>query len=368
MEKTDKKRAEKTTWRQTLFECKEPRFVQALTLSYLSEVGEPVDSYLAKLTLQEKEYFANTILTSAENPLAAQALVQKSEEWKTKRKGCAMASNSATHVNHNPYENPLRLPISMSDTLLPNVHIRHGVKREPYARIIYEDRIRRILRTVCYARRDQWRWFLESSAASTTKVKNIDEKEEEEKAQGTRRPYFRFRKYWVALEWDTERKDWGYPTVEVLDNVGIFIDKRYPWKRGSPDGLVRINGHVLLMIEIKCSLYGVTLVMRPYYYDQMQSMVYLGRQYHPYIDCCDYVSYDHEDFTIQPIGFNSEYYENWFLPREMRWFFSVLFPFHFLHRLKPFVRRSRVKRQMDRYEDPPSWDEEFNRTSKKKHH
>lgn len=66
--------------------------------------------------------------------------------------------------------------------------------------------------------------------------------------------------------------------MTVLDDVGMFIDKRYKWKRGSPDGLVIINGHIMGMIEIKCSLYGVTSVLRTYYYDQIQTMIYLAAQ------------------------------------------------------------------------------------------
>lgn len=99
-------------------------------------------------------------------------------------------------------------------------------------------------------------------------------------------------------------------------------------------------------------------------------MIYLANQYHPYITWCDYVSYDHEDFVIQPIPFAREYFMQWFLPREFRWFFYVLFPFmcYYHQPGAPRIPRSKSKfqRQLESLDDdePASVQEDLNAKEK----
>lgn len=162
----------------------------------------------------------------------------------------------------------------------------------------------RVLRNVCWQRRDRWYWstakqekaatpFAHDAAAADAVAPN---KQSSERTQ----PYFRFRKHWIPLLWDADAKDWACPTIDVLDNVGMFIDRLYKWKRGSPDGLVVINGFVIGMIEIKCSLFGVTSMLRMYYYDQIQVIdCRIACTYHMYV----VVEHDLSGESVSPIHY-----------------------------------------------------------------
>lgn len=69
-----------------------------------------------------------------------------------------------------------------------------------------------------------------------------------------------------------------FPVVQVLDTTGSLVHSKYHYVRGSPDGIVTINGVVVGLIEIKSSMFGVYRISKKQHHDQVCYFASLNKQ------------------------------------------------------------------------------------------
>lgn len=271
--------------------------------TFMKMPGRSVEHYMSRLTDEEKEYYMREIHMSDEMVDKLRATPQRSGLWLGSRRGCCTASNGSAFVGHSPYKSV----ISVTRTLLlneftSNVNMQFGVENEAPARETYVHRMQRIVRNI---------W--------------LDEKKWITKEDGTKGILFAKR----FIPFSSAKNE--CPIFAVNDGVGSYVHPQFRWCRGSPDGICSINGIVIGMIEIKCSLRGPHIGIKLYYYDQIILMMILARLWEGDVDFADYVTFDSRDFNIERFNWNQEYAYNWFFPRVVRYYFMMLFPSFFYH-------------------------------------
>lgn len=254
----------------------------------MSRPGKPYAVYFNKLqsVKDTAELYNQRIASSKEKRSEIEKAAQGSDTWLRNRIGCCTSSNAAAFVGHSPYENPLKMAQKIIENKpFDNKFMEFGRKYEPVARALYETRLQTILDRL---------WA----------------------QKPPERDYINYRQHKIISE----------PKVVIISTSGSLVHPVWHHIRGSPDGIVTINGTAVSLIEIKCSLYGVYPLSKSYHHDQIQFMMAIARCMHPQITDCDYLSFDGHHMSADPLYYQGEYMDNWYWPRCQRFFFEILFP------------------------------------------
>lgn len=230
---------------------------------------------------------------------------QKSVQWLWARTGRLTGSHTSVAVGHQrgtpimkgPYE-------SIFSKFKGNKASQWGSGKEVYATQCYCNDFKRLVTHVFRSQRREKQLL-------------------RLKEGGKERLYFVFRNQRIPVP--NIDQD---PEVEVR-HYGLLID---PWNhhRGvSPDGIVFVNGVAVGVLEVKCA-YAQQKSLYPnihtYYFDQIQSELYIGHLYWPTIQWVDFVVWSPQHFTVDTFTFDAHYYYQWYAPREIRYYFKLYLP------------------------------------------
>jgi hypothetical protein len=256
--------------------------------AFLARPGKPYDVYFHKVqqVKDTSEFYNQRIATTKEKRSEIEKAAQGSDTWLRNRVGCCTSSNAAAFVGHSPYDNPLKMAQRIIENKpFDNKFMEFGRKYEPVARQLYETRLQTILDRL---------WAQKPMS----------------------RAYIYYRKHKISQK----------PVVSIISTSGSLVHPLYHHIRGSPDGIVTINGTAVGLIEIKCSMYGVYPLSKAYHHDQIQFMTAIARCIYPQISDCDYLSFDGTHMSVDPLFYQAEYMDHWYWPRCQRFFFELLFP------------------------------------------
>lgn len=277
-----------------------PRTTKKDVESYLARPGKPYDAYMARLRKEKDsaEFYDLRIAASKQKRSEIEKAAQGSDAWLRNRVGCCTSSNAAAFVGHNPYQNPLKMAQQIIENKpFDNKFMEFGRKYEPVARNLYEKRLQTILDRL---------WAQKPMS----------------------RPHIFFRQHKISQK----------PVVQIISTSGSLVHTLWHHIRGSPDGIVTINGYAVSLIEIKCCMYGVYPLSKSYHHDQIQFMTAIARCQYPQITDCDYLSFDGYHMSVDPIHYDAEYMDHWYWPRCQRFFFDILFPM-LMVRPNPTIQR-----------------------------
>jgi len=228
---------------------------------------------------------------------------QKSAAWLWARTGRITGSTTGTAVGQQRGTPIMRGPFeAIFAKFKGNVASQWGSGKEIYATQCYVNDFKRVVVTV----------FRQQRKNGTIQETMTD---------GENNGYFIFRNQKIPV--DNINNE---PSVEVR-HYGLLID---PWnhQRGvSPDGVIFINGLAVGVLEVKCayahekSLY---VNLKNYYMNQLMCEMYIGHMYWPTIHWLDFVVWSPKNFTVDTYTFDTDYFYNWYAPREVKYYF-VLF-------------------------------------------
>lgn len=265
-----------------------PRTTKADVEAYLARPGKPYDAYFAKLQAgkESSELYNARIAAGKEKRSEIEKAAQGSDVWLRNRVGCCTSSNAAAFVGHSEYDSPLKMAKRIVENKpFDNKFMEFGRKYEPVARSIYEKRLQVIMD----------RLWAEKPLS---------------------RSHIFYRQHKITQK----------PVVQIISTSGSLVHPLYHHIRGSPDGIVTVNGYAVSLIEIKCSMFGVYPLSKSYHHDQIQFMTCIARCMYPQITDCDYISFDGYHMSIDPLYYQAEYMDHWYWPRCQRFFFELLFP------------------------------------------
>jgi hypothetical protein len=226
---------------------------------------------------------------------------QKSGPWLWARTGRLTGSHTGVAVGHQRGTPVMRGPYESTYMKFKgNKASMWGSGKEVYATQCYVNDLKRLVTTVFREQR-------KSGAIQATM------------ADGEHDGYFIFRNQKIPVADINDE-----PSVEVR-HYGLLID---PWNhnRGvSPDGVVFINGVAVGVLEVKCPDQGRSLYLniKPYYFDQIMSEMYIGHLYWPTIHWVDYVVWSPRNFTVDTFTFDARYYYGWYGPRELKYYYRL---------------------------------------------
>jgi YqaJ-like viral recombinase domain len=248
-------------------------------------------------------------------------LPQKSGPWLWARTGRLTGSHTATAVGHQRGVPIMRGPYqSMYTKFKGNKASRHGSGKEVFGTQCYVNDFKRLVTQT----------FREQRRSGTI--------------QADGNGYFVFRNQQIPVPDINED-----PLVEVR-HFGLIIDPLNHFRGTSPDGVVFINGVAVGALEVKCPYASGSFSIYPnildYYFDQIQSELYVCHLYWPTIHWVDFVVWSPKHFTVDTFTFDAKYYFHWYAPRELKYYFRLY--------LKGLGEKMYLTAQQENNELPPN--------------
>ncbi len=267
------------------------------------------------MTPVERAFYEYTILLSPADLLIAKISTfgQKTEPWKWARKGRMTGSTVASSVGHG-YDNrplkqakdaaidkPFKKPVAYGKGPSP---MDWGSGKETYAGQCYINDLQRLVSKVF---REQRLAFFRDP---TTKDQTMT--------------HFVFRDQRIPVP-----NIFIDPQVQIIA-YNLLIQPMNHHRGCSPDGVVFINGMPCGCIEIKCpSPYGgnhLHPLTKSYYYDQLMAELYLTGNFWKTVGWVDAINWTTRWWYVETFVLDTEYFYEWYLPRELRYYFSAFLP------------------------------------------
>lgn len=261
--------------------------------------------YLNGMTYLERMLFEKAVLfRNPDSCLQILTHKQKSHRWLWSRQGRITGSVSGSCVGQNPYCRVLK---SAWESVYQVKYKDEDDKKQEEA--------------------PKWGEDHETQAAQdylNDLNKHVQNKYSEAKRE--EKSHFQFR----SVSFTTTRE----PVVEIRC-FNLMIDFENHWRGMSPDGIVFVNGVPVGIIEIKCpyslqkdTKYYIYPVIKSYYYNQLQSNMYIAHKYFrfPTTPWCDFIVWTPQAFTVEHFEFDADYFLHWYLPRELRFYFEIYLP------------------------------------------
>lgn len=279
---------------------------------YLKSPTMSDDEYMKITHPKVKEWMMNVLKVSDRDIEELKNTGQRTPLWYRSRKGRLTGSIGASVTGHNPYTKPLKqLQETVENKVFSNKFTQGGTDMEDDARKRYEEYVQKWIRV---------EFHMQRKAHLASHPDDVDYKT------------FTHMCFRGALWELTRDASTGKPLVPVftVSEFGLLIDTKRFWRGISADGIAFFNGKPAWVLEIKCpqandhALYPNAPV---YYYDQFQNNIHTTLYHFDLVlPLCDLWVFSYRAHSIDEFWLDTEYFEKWFLPRESRYGFMLLWP------------------------------------------